>query len=129
MSKTLKVLNAKDSHLLDKSNYKTVINELVKETEGLRRSIINKDKEIEHLQEINTKLRNKSSNLAKKLEILQMNLNQNAQENQTGENSILDEEKFSLLNEMKLPPVLDYRTHDLSPIISSKLLYISIIYH
>ena len=121
LNKLVNVLNSKDTHVADSNNYKGVINDLVKEVENLKRVISGKDKEIEKLQESNGKLKNKTVNLAKRLEVLQMNLNQNTENKEFDGEERLDDERFSLLAEMKLPPMLDYRIQDISPIISSKL--------
>jgi len=120
LNKLVKVLNSKDTHMTDTNNYKGVINDLVKEVENLKRVISGKDKEIEKLQESNGKLKNKTVNLAKRLEVLQMNLNQNNENKEVDGEERFDDERFSLLAEMKLPPMLDYRIQDISPIISSK---------
>lgn len=119
LNKIVKVLNSKDTHVLDQNNYKTIINDLVKETENLKRLLQAKDKEISHLKDLNEKIKAKSQNLTKKLEILQLKLNQNLEK--TEENNLQDpsKEQISMLNEMKLPPVLDYRTEALPSTILS----------
>lgn len=119
LSKIVKVLNSKDTHVLDQNNYKSIINDLVKETEALKRVILAKDKEISHLKENNEKLKAKCLNLSKKLDILQLKVNQNIDKPEENITDDLSKENFSLLIDMKLPPVLDFRIESLPATFSS----------
>lgn len=129
LNKLVTVLNSNNPRIIDQNNYKSIINDLIKENENLKRIIVGKEKELAHINEINNKLKNKSSNLSKKIEILQMNLNQNldAPNNEKNQET-WEEDQFSLLSEMKLPLMLDYRNQGVSPVFIS-ILTIFLIYY
>ncbi len=74
MEKRLSIINAKDHHLVDKDNYKNVIGELVRENEGLKRTIAQKEKELMKLNEKLTMIQTRYSNLYKKMDTLQLKI-------------------------------------------------------
>jgi chromosome segregation ATPase len=121
LNKLVKALKSKGNRQEDQNNYKMVINELVKEIEVFKRAITNKDKEIAHLREINEKMKAKIASFTKRIEILQMNLSQKKPEDEGigSQDAEIENEAFSLLKEMRIPPMLDYRSSNLSALLTS----------
>ena len=120
LGKLVKALKTKDTGREDQNNYKTVISELVKETEALKRVIMNRDRELAQQRELNDKLQARLAGYAKRLELLQLNLRK--PEETGGEIAQVQDpemEGFSLLREGKLPALLDYRNAGMSAVMTS----------
>lgn len=124
----MSILNAKDHHLVDKDNYKNVIGELVRENEGLKRTIALKDKEIGRVNEKMMIVKAKYSNLYKKMDSLQFKMSGSFIESPI---DLVKDPQFNLsfFQGLDIGRNLEWRMNNVSSRIMSKLLFITFYFY
>lgn len=113
----LEIVVSRDSSL----DMKSCLQELIKENEGLKRVIVNKNNEIEKLNEGNLKLQKKNLQLNKKITAMKIQKFTNSAQilEKETEKSVLDIGKTPLFSENNLPITLDWRINMLKSEYSS----------
>lgn len=115
----LEIIISKQENTFESKN---CLQDLIKENESLKRVIVNKNIEIDKLNEANVKLQKKTIQLNKKITALKIQKFTNSAQvlEKESEKNEMDLRKNGLLSENTLPITLDWRINNLRTDYASK---------